>query len=249
MWNPHASVAVGKSNSIHPLSLSRFPAFAVLGFPNCVSSSSFLSLQIKTHTNPLKWSQSNAQKYIDPISRDRALSAGIDYSIPKPTKQFNIKGMAGNPYTIDDSEEEGEFIRPKVNNSVHDRGHIRFGEHSRGNYSPPNDSYRPSDSRRGPAMGFNGAYDEDHAPYQGGPSSYQQSSYNYNPGGQYPGQPTNFKRGSHELRMNREHQPPVQNRYPTRQATATAAVTNSKPKAKKKKDKKAKDKKRSGNGN
>jgi hypothetical protein len=187
------------------------------------------------------------------MSGDRALSAGIDYSIPKPTKQFSIKGMggAGNPYTIDDSEEEGEFIRPKINNNAHDRGHIRFGEPSRGNYPPPNDSYRPSDSRRGPAMGFNGAYDEDHVPYQmpyGRHNAYQQPSYNYNPGGQYPGQATNFERGNHEPRMNRENKPHVQNRYPTRQATATAAVANNKPKAKKKKDKKAKDKKRGGNG-
>jgi len=207
-------------------------------------------------TRPLRsgqvtWSQSNVQKYIDPISGDRALSAGVDYSIPKPTKQFSIKGMgaASNPYTLDESEEEGEFIRPKINNNAHDRGQIRFGEPSRGNYLPANDSYRPSDLRGAPAMGFSGAYAEDHDPHQmpyGGPSPYQQPSYSsYNGSGQYPDQAANLGRGSHERRMNRENRPPVQNRYPTRQAMA--AVANNNPKAKKKKEKKPK--KRAGNSN
>jgi hypothetical protein len=38
---------------IHPLSLSRFHGSAVLGFPNCVSSSSVLDLGKKTYTNLL----------------------------------------------------------------------------------------------------------------------------------------------------------------------------------------------------
>jgi hypothetical protein len=40
-------------HSIHPLSLSRFLDFAVLGFPNYVSFSSVLDLRRKPHTNLL----------------------------------------------------------------------------------------------------------------------------------------------------------------------------------------------------
>jgi hypothetical protein len=49
----HLAVSGGSISCIHPLSLSRFPVFAVLGFPNYVSSSSFLDLRMKTHTNLL----------------------------------------------------------------------------------------------------------------------------------------------------------------------------------------------------
>lgn len=73
------------------------------------------------------WSKRNLEKYVDPASSDRALSSGIDYSIPpRSNKQFSIKGKANDPIEIDDSDDGEGFIRAKINPPVQS-GHIRFG--------------------------------------------------------------------------------------------------------------------------
>jgi hypothetical protein len=79
------------------------------------------------------WSRRNLEKYVDPASSDRALSSGVDYSIPpRSNKQFSIKGKANDPIEIDDSDDGEGFIRAKINPPVRS-GNIRFGssnEHS-----------------------------------------------------------------------------------------------------------------------
>ena len=74
------------------------------------------------------WSKANRKKYIDATSQNRALSAGVDYSIPskQSKKGYSIKGNAKNPINLDGSDDESSFIRPKVNNPPQ-HGHIRFG--------------------------------------------------------------------------------------------------------------------------
>lgn len=73
------------------------------------------------------WSRRNLQKYVDPASQNRAISAGVDYSIPpRSNKQFSIKGKANDPIEIDDSDDNEGFIRAKINPPVQG-GHIRFG--------------------------------------------------------------------------------------------------------------------------
>ena len=125
------------------------------------------------------WSRRNLEKYIEPASQDRALSAGIDYSIPpRSKKKFSIKGKANDPIEIDDDSDGGEsFIRAKIPPAAKS-GHIRFErpnqqalprrphEDSQGignmqsnsgdmSYRPgplpPNNSNRPS----GPRLGMN----------------------------------------------------------------------------------------------
>ncbi|CAG8957969.1 hypothetical protein HYFRA_00000312 [Hymenoscyphus fraxineus] len=93
------------------------------------------------------WSLANHRKYVDPTSVNRALSAGVDYSIPKSNqKEFSIKGKgrANDPFTIEDSDDEADFIRPKINKPSTQRGHIQFNEPSKTDHRAPNeDSYRP----------------------------------------------------------------------------------------------------------
>lgn len=77
------------------------------------------------------WSLANLQRFIDPASKDRALSAGVDYSIA-PRDHFSIKGK-GRPhdpimFVDSDEEEEESFIRPKI--QVAERGHIRFNNNN-----------------------------------------------------------------------------------------------------------------------
>jgi hypothetical protein len=61
------------------------------------------------------FSKANAMKYIDASSVTRNVSAGVDYSIPsRPTKVFNIKGMANDPIDLDASDDEINFISEKV---------------------------------------------------------------------------------------------------------------------------------------
>ncbi|KAH8687786.1 hypothetical protein BGZ60DRAFT_394491 [Tricladium varicosporioides] len=76
------------------------------------------------------WSRANRQKYLDPTSQSRALSAGVDYSLPKPKAkhEFSIKGQGqvNDPFTIEDSDEEVEFIRAKIKRPP-PNGHIQFG--------------------------------------------------------------------------------------------------------------------------
>ena len=63
----------------------------------------------------LTWSKQNLQKYLDPSSSGRAISAGTDFSLPNPTKRiFSIKGQAHDLIMLDDSDEDVEFIRPSV---------------------------------------------------------------------------------------------------------------------------------------
>lgn len=96
---------------------------------NCASSYHFgpecgLYTGARPLTGGVTWSQANLHKYVDPTSDRRAVSAGVDYSIP-PRKGFSIKGKANDPITFDDSDDDGEsFIRPKIQTA--ERGHIRF---------------------------------------------------------------------------------------------------------------------------
>lgn len=99
------------------------------------------------------WSRRNLQMYVDPASRNRALSAGVDYSIPpRSSKQFSIKGKANDPIELDDSDDDEDFIRAKVKPPVQS-GNIRFGGASgRVQSNPVNVSYRPAQP---PQHGFN----------------------------------------------------------------------------------------------
>ena len=73
------------------------------------------------------WSSKNVLKYIDHTSKNRALSAGVDYSITtRPNKQFSIKGKANDPIELDDSDDDEGFIRSKINPPAQN-GQIRFG--------------------------------------------------------------------------------------------------------------------------
>lgn len=81
----------------------------------------------------ITWSNSNLQKYLDQNSRDRAISSGIDYSIPnRHAKTFSFKGIANDPIVLDDSDDEVPFIRPKVDSATVQRhtGQIRFKKDS-----------------------------------------------------------------------------------------------------------------------
>jgi hypothetical protein len=76
----------------------------------------------------ITWSKANLRKYLDPASQNRALSAGIDYSIPRRSKGkgYSIKGRANDPIALDESGDEEGFIRPKIS-SEPQRGNINFG--------------------------------------------------------------------------------------------------------------------------
>lgn len=95
---------------------------------NCASSYHF-GPECGLYTGPppltggVTWSQANLHRYVDPTSDKRAVSAGVDYSIP-PRKGFSIKGKANDPITFDDSDDGESFIRPKI--QAAERGHIRF---------------------------------------------------------------------------------------------------------------------------
>ncbi len=99
------------------------------------------------------WSRRNLQMYVDPGSRNRALSAGVDYSIPpRSSKQFSIKGKAHDPIELDDSDGDEGFIRAKVKPPVQS-GPIRFrGASGRVQSEPVDVSYRPAQP---PQHGFN----------------------------------------------------------------------------------------------
>jgi hypothetical protein len=97
------------------------------------------------------WSKLNLQKYLDPSSSDRAISAGTDYSLPNlPRKGFSIKGKAEDPITLDDSDDEAGFIRPsvKLSSNQSQRGnnshHIQFAQNLRNGQEP---SIGPSSQR------------------------------------------------------------------------------------------------------
>ena len=101
------------------------------------------------------WSRENLQKYVDPASRNRALSAGVDYSIPpRSSKQFSIKGKANDPIELDDSDDGEDFIRAKVKAPVQS-GNIRFrGPSGRVQSNPVDVSYHPAQPPQPPQHGF-----------------------------------------------------------------------------------------------
>jgi len=72
--------------------------------------------QGKLLSGGLTWSRSNLHLYLDSSSQDRAISAGIDYSIPnRAPKGFSIKGKASDPILLDgNNSDENDFLRPKV---------------------------------------------------------------------------------------------------------------------------------------
>ncbi|TAQ88058.1 hypothetical protein B7494_g3609 [Chlorociboria aeruginascens] len=74
----------------------------------------------------ITWSQANLQKYLEPSSRQRAIFAAPDYSIPsKPKKDLSIKGRANDPITLDDSDSDDvTFIQAKIAKSGAKHGSI-----------------------------------------------------------------------------------------------------------------------------
>jgi protein AIR1/2 len=82
-------------------------------------------------TGGYTWSRLNIAKYVDISSQARAVSAGVDYAPKKPpSKDFSIKGKgkASDPFTIEDSDGEEDFIRRKPNTATGQRGHIHFAQ-------------------------------------------------------------------------------------------------------------------------
>lgn len=81
------------------------------------------------------WSKSNLLKYIDVSSTDRAMSAGIDYSIEsRSMKEFGIKGKANNPIDPDDGDDEDVIFiservkKPKQRGQIKIVGTARLGQ-------------------------------------------------------------------------------------------------------------------------
>lgn len=84
------------------------------------------------------FSKANVLKYVDASSAVRNISAGVDYSIQsRPTKVFNIKGMANDPIELDESDEEITFISEKVKKPK---------QHGQINIATPNRSKLPDRS-------------------------------------------------------------------------------------------------------
>ncbi|KAL3422479.1 zinc knuckle domain-containing protein [Phlyctema vagabunda] len=112
------------------------------------------------------WSTSNWKQFVDFNSKERAISAGIDYSVPaKKRQEFSIKGKANDPIDLDDSDDsEPNFIRAKVNSTAQSKGHIRFGGYEDDRYLPREDM---SSRRPGPAVPqySNRSYQDDSARY------------------------------------------------------------------------------------
>ena len=117
------------------------------------------------------WSKANLLKYIDASGVERAMSAGIDYSIGKrPSKGFSIKGKANNPIELNDNDDNhNAFIsekvkKPKQRGQIRIAGTAKLGQPSQeSDYSrapnPPRQS-RPnfgSSSSRNQPPGVDGA--------------------------------------------------------------------------------------------
>lgn len=136
----------------------------------------------------LTWTLTNLRKYVDIQSLDRAVSAGVDYSMPKPKqKEFSIKGKgkSNDPFTIDDSDDESDFIRPKINKAPAQNGHIHFNEPPRNAPRSFNDNlYRPQyreeyqEDYRDSGRGFNV---QNHIQ-----DSYSRATYQQHPAPNYP---------------------------------------------------------------
>ena len=119
------------------------------------------------------WSSKNLIKYLDASSNDRAISAGVDYSITsKPTKQFSIKGKSNNPIDLDESDDDSTtFLHEKVKGPKHHRqikiaGTARFAQlPQQTNFprapNPPRDSRPDFDrntGRNGPSRAESARY-------------------------------------------------------------------------------------------
>jgi hypothetical protein len=136
------------------------------------------------------WSRANAMKYVDPNSQNRAISAGVDYTIHSRQKRsFSIKGKANDPITFDDSEEDAQdFIRPKVNATTTQRGRIQFGDSSRSIAPPVNHQGQLRDSRlnfdRNPRTGAESARYERERTFSPPPRFYE-SDFHHNANDSY----------------------------------------------------------------
>lgn len=125
------------------------------------------------------WSLQNLHTYLDISSQNRALSAGIDYSIHPPkdkAKSISIKGRAGDDFiALDDSDDEPSFIRPKVNNTVR-HGNIRVAQQG----APAPFPRRPDPPRDDP-LRFTAQ--QGYMPYQSARPSFGEPSDFRRPGG------------------------------------------------------------------
>ncbi|RDW82203.1 hypothetical protein BP6252_03315 [Coleophoma cylindrospora] len=124
----------GEVKKIHELQIHCF----------CCGGTGHYGLDCGLHKGPVlsghrTWSKTNWVQFVDFNSKERALSAGVDYSIkPKQAKGFNIKGRANDPIELDDSEEDSSsFIRPKINSAPARQSHIKFGGQNRNDDYPP----------------------------------------------------------------------------------------------------------------
>ncbi|KAG9233900.1 hypothetical protein BJ875DRAFT_441795 [Amylocarpus encephaloides] len=121
------------------------------------------------------WSMENLRKYVDPRSQNRAVSAGVDYSIGESRpRQFSIKGKGkeNDPFTMDDSDGEDDFIRPKINKAPTLHGNIQFPATARHQLSVPYENREYHQFQR--------QYPEDNI-------SYNIASQRENPTGRYHG--------------------------------------------------------------
>ncbi|KUJ13316.1 uncharacterized protein LY89DRAFT_687475 [Mollisia scopiformis] len=112
------------------------------------------------------WSTANLKKYLDSSSRNRAISAPVDYTLPpKPTNQHNysIKGQANDPISLD-SDDDQQFIRPLVRSGNAPRGNITFANQGQAPQAPSRSSggqgqmslsMRNSQPKRGGKKGHN----------------------------------------------------------------------------------------------
>ncbi|KAB8290148.1 hypothetical protein EYC80_011018 [Monilinia laxa] len=77
----------------------------------------------------MTWSKTNMEKYLNgPTSNDSMSSGGNDLSIPNRAKKgFSIKGKANDPIELDDSDDDEDFIHPKVNMGPRN-GQIQFSQ-------------------------------------------------------------------------------------------------------------------------
>jgi hypothetical protein len=87
------------------------------------------------------WSEDNLAKFLDPSSADRAVSAGIDYSIDRRVSQrLSIKGKASNPINVDESDDEVAFLHEKVS-APKNKGQIKIAGGANLGQPHPRDCY------------------------------------------------------------------------------------------------------------
>ena len=97
------------------------------------------------------FSMANLSTYVDASSIDRAISAGVDYSITsKSKKHISIKGMANDPISLDDGDDDVQFITEKVKKPK-GNGKIKVAAPKKGKFQQvDNYSRRPSPPRQPP---------------------------------------------------------------------------------------------------